>query len=230
MRHLAPWSALIILCGLSYWCPNRVATDETAAARQAEIAAAVEAVPYFLGEWIGRDEEVPQEAQRLLRPNAILSRVYQKTGGLRLHLVLVHCGDARDMIGHYPPVCYPSAGWLACPIGGGPGAENLVVATDTHTLPVRLYEFRRLREHGHEERIVIFSGFVLPGGTVTREIDDINRQSQRRAVSAQGVAQLQVIAPAELERVAMLDAVGELLGELTELLDALEVGTRAGEP
>ncbi len=38
--------------------------------------AAIDGIPYVMGTWTGKDNEVPLAAQRLLRPNAILSRTY----------------------------------------------------------------------------------------------------------------------------------------------------------
>src|SRR5215813_14806637 len=37
---------------------------------------AIDGVPYVIGTWTGKDQPVPLAAQKLLRPNAILSRVY----------------------------------------------------------------------------------------------------------------------------------------------------------
>src|SRR6187200_3431868 len=39
-------------------------------------AAAINQVPYIIGTWTGEDKKVPLAAQKLLRPNAILSRSY----------------------------------------------------------------------------------------------------------------------------------------------------------
>src|SRR5690242_11846971 len=36
-------------------------------------------VPYTIGSWYGKDEEIPVAAQQLLKPNAILSRSYRDT-------------------------------------------------------------------------------------------------------------------------------------------------------
>ena len=40
-------------------------------------AAAIDGIPYVIGTWTGAKEEVPLAAQKLLKPNAILSRSYQ---------------------------------------------------------------------------------------------------------------------------------------------------------
>ena len=129
------------------------------------------------------------------------------------------------MIGHYPPICYPSAGWVADPVEREADVHLDAGGLD---LPVRLYRFRRIRDRGQEDRITIFNAFVLPGGTVTREISDINRQSERRSVSVRGVAQLQIIAPAGIDRAAAMSAAGELLGAMAGVLDALQVGEEEG--
>ena len=47
-------------------------------------------------------------------PTAVLSRRFVELGtGRHATLGVIHCGDVRDMNGHYPPSCYPSSGWHA---------------------------------------------------------------------------------------------------------------------
>ena len=69
-------------------------------------------------------DEVPPEAQELLRPNAIFSRRFQRPGEIGVHVLVVHCSDARDMIGHYPPICYPSSGWVSTITGNRPTSSS----------------------------------------------------------------------------------------------------------
>ena len=86
---------------------------------------------------------------------------------------------------------------------------------------MRVYRFSRTGDDGREQVIRIFNAFILPGGKTTREIDAINRQSERLAVSVQGVAQLQIIASTSMSSDEALEAVGQLLGGMTDLFDAL---------
>lgn len=220
----APWLTILIIVGMSRALPATVRIDDQAQARKAEIAATMESVPFLIGGWIGEDSPVPPEAQKLLRPNAMLSRSYTQPGHPRVHVLVVHCGDARDMIGHYPPICYPSAGWVSMPVNDQPYAELHVA---DQLLPVRQYQYGRMRENGAEDRIRIFNAFVLPDGTVTRDIDDINRQSERLAVSVQGVAQVQIITSASVPLPEALVATGELLSGMPDLLVSLGVGQGA---
>ena len=219
-QSTAPWLSLVVLAGMSHALPNRSQFDPQAEIRQAEVTEAVRAAPRLIGPWVGEDEQVSPQAQELLRPNALLSRTYRRPGGPRIHVLLVHCSDARDMIGHYPPVCYPSSGWIAAPTEG-PDDDRIVFAG--RTLPVRVYRFRRLRDQGQDEQIRIFSAFVLPDGTVTPLIDDINQQSQRLAVSVQGVAQLQVVTSGRLDRAEAVEAASEVLRGMGDLFAALRI-------
>jgi hypothetical protein len=225
IRATAPWLSLLLLAALSQALPNRVTFDERTAARQAEIKAAMETAPFIIGDWMGQqpnsENDVPREAQKLLRPNAILNRWYRQPGGIALHLLVVHCSDARDMLGHYPPICYPSSGWVDLPMDG---EVDTFLAVGDHRLPVRAYKFRRVNENGTETSLRIFNAFVLPDGTVTRDIGAINRQSERLAVSVKGVAQVQVISAAGVSAETAAAAAGDLLAGLDDLLAALGVG------
>ncbi|UCD76258.1 MAG: exosortase-associated EpsI family protein [Phycisphaerales bacterium] len=219
----APWLTLILLAGLGRTLPVRVEHSEQAEQRKAEIAAAMQAVPRFIGDWVGEDWKVPPSAQKLLRPNAIFSRSYLRLNRIdtppqRLQVLLVHCGDARDMIGHYPPICYPSSGWVD---QRSEEPRSAALTFEGRRVPVRVYRFRRTGDDGHDQVIRIFNAFILPDGKTTREIDAINRQSERLAVSVQGVAQLQIITSPVMSGEEALQAAGQLLGGMTDLFDAL---------
>jgi hypothetical protein len=231
LRRISAFAPLATLCALplfALWLPNRVAIDEQTVARQKEVADAMAAVPYFIGDrdqWIGQDAEVPREAQALLRPNATLSRTYQRPGGERLHLLVVHCSDMRDMQGHYPPICYPSSGWVPEPVDG---ADDVDLTVDELPMPVRTYCFRLVREGGIEEQIRIFNTFILPGGVVSREMSDLREQTERLAVSVQGVAQMQIISSMSMSYDDAIQAANDLLTDVPALFDALGVGSEEG--
>jgi hypothetical protein len=106
--RLAPLASLAALLLLSRWLPNRVQADERTEQRRTEIRQTMERLPFFVGDrWVGEDllALLAPEAQELLRPNAIFNRRYEQGRQRWVHVLIVHCSDARDMIGHYPPVC-----------------------------------------------------------------------------------------------------------------------------
>ena len=222
----SPWLAVALLLALSVALPNRNQPSPQSEIRRAQIAKSFAEVPVFIDNWVGREEIVAQEAQKLLRPNAILSRRYDLMGEPRgsVQVLVVHCGDARDMIGHYPPICYPSAGFIEDRVSEN---RDTAISVAGRTLPVRQYVFHRARDRASLEQLRVFNAFVLPDGTVTREIDDINKQSERLAVTVQGVAQMQVVTPAAMPLDQALNAAQELLGGMDGLFQALNVGQGA---
>ena len=200
--------------------PNHVRPDPASLARQEAVADAVEAAPYQIGRWLGTDIPVPRSAVELLRPNAILSRRFRRAeGGYSVSLLVVHCMDVRDMGGHYPPVCYPSAGWLFDEAASG--EETLEVGGCQ--LPVAMYAFRRIVDGIRESRIRIYNFFVLPDGGVTADIAELRGRSERLALSAQGVAQIQIITTLEMPHAEAVAAANELLEGLAGLLTPLGI-------
>lgn len=222
---LSPWLTVAMLMGMSVVLPNRSQFSPDAEARKAEVAGAMHAAPLFIGRWMGQNRDVPKEAQQLLHPNAMLSRSYTTPGGPPMRVLVVHCGDARDMIGHFPPICYPSAGWLEVNVVG---KDEVTLMVNGQALPVRQYGFRCIGERGRAETIRVFNAFILPDGRVTVDIDEINRQSERLAVSVQGVAQLQVITSASVPLQEAVDAANEILNGMPVMFDALKVGQGVG--
>jgi len=221
---LAPVLSLVLVVGLSFALPTFAAPDGSVEARRAEIAVALEETPWLIGPWVGEIAQVPREAQKLLRSNSILSRVYSRRHGPQVHVLLVHCDDARDMLGHYPPVCYPSSGYVAIE---GETASDLELEVSGRSLPVQTYAFERMRDRTETERIRVFNAFILPDGRVSREIDDINQQSERAPIARLGVAQLQLITPASVPLDEAVASANEILGGMTDLFEALRVGEGA---
>lgn len=223
---VAPYLSLLLIGCLSWALPNRTPSTEQALAHNQAVASAFADAAWLIGDWSGRDEVVPREAQELLRPNAIFSRRYTSLGIDQrvpwVHVLIVHCNDARDMTGHYPPVCYPNTGWeMVEPVG----SETVVLSADGMELPVRVYEFRRTIELGRTERYRIFNTFILPGGEVTYRIEDVRKKSERLALAVRGVAQIQVVSGGELDPADAVQAANDLLEGMAEVFQVLREKT-----
>src|SRR5690348_12138148 len=66
-----------------------------------QVRAAVEAIPFRIGSWFGTDSPVPPAAVALLHANVALCRSYKNIdNGRQITFLLVHCSDARDILGH----------------------------------------------------------------------------------------------------------------------------------
>jgi hypothetical protein len=239
MFHRAQDIAPIVTIALLLVLPALFAHDPQAVPvsgpEQKLVADAVEAMPYRIGSWAGRDAVVPEAAVRLLRPNAMISRRFTNLErGLTIDFTIVHCGDARDMLGHYPPVCYPSAGWVADDSFNATSSSRAAPAGDTsiaslvvagQTVDVHHYRFSRIRDYGETVRVQIFNFFVLPSGQITYDIGDVSRRTNWLGASVHGVAQVQLLMSASVPLDAAIEGANEILQGMTEIFESLGVQT-----
>jgi hypothetical protein len=155
--------------------------------------AAIESLPLMIGSWNGfdADGEVPKEAQVLLKPNRILMRRYTDTSVASLSrlrqvgLLIVQCKLSGDMVGHFPPICYPSAGY------------ELVSRTPRDwkvgalTIPGTEYHFIKTFD-GRPERTIIYNFFVVPTRGMARDIDGVKAAAEDYQQRYYGAAQFQL--------------------------------------
>ena len=155
--------------------------------------AAIESLPSLIGSWSSRDadNEVPKEAQVLLKPNKILMRYYTDASVAsmsrfrQVSLLIVQCKLSGDMVGHFPPICYPSAGyelvskqirdWKVGPI----------------TIPGMEYHFIKTFE-GRPEETIIYNFFVVPTRGMARDIDGVKAAAEDYQQRYYGAAQFQL--------------------------------------
>jgi hypothetical protein len=156
-------------------------------AYQARVKQAFASFPAKVGDWASQDTPVPAEAMRLLRPNSMMSRHYMNVAtGQQCSVVLVDCTDARDLLCHYPPVCYPGNGWKLVgrqaktwQVGGEP-----VVGTN--------YEFSRV-SFENASGIVAASTMILPDGRFKPDMRGIEEAAADVRRRVYGAAQIQVV-------------------------------------
>jgi hypothetical protein len=166
---------------LSYAKPADVEGYHTTVAEQ------VKAVPKQIGPWVGSETEIPRSAVQLLSPNAILSRQYHNQNtGRAVSLMIVHCKDARDMAGHYPPICYRANGWTQ------QSTEDHRWSMLGQTLPVRRYTFTMDLPTGEREMHVL-NMLVLPDGALTREMTRVREAAADYRSHFFGAGQMQLI-------------------------------------
>ena len=173
----------------------------------ARARAAIHDVPYVVGYWVGKDDPVPVAAQKLLRPNEILSRTYidkeTDAWGPRdraASLLIVQCRDSRDMLGHYPPRCYPSTGMT--PVF----EEDRDWTVGDLVITGKEYHFTRQLQ-GQTHRTTVYNFFVVPtraragtGGrahavaaAIKRDMDAVRDAAEDYQQRYYGAAQFQVV-------------------------------------
>ncbi len=193
VNRSAPMLAAVLLIGLLLARPFEVRDMPGTEEYFAEVRERIEAIPYKIGPWLGKDVDVSVAAVRLLRPNKLMQRQYtdQETGRV-IQMLVVHCGDTRDMRGHYPPVCYPAHGWRAV------SSKEMSVLVEGSSLPARVYEFTRVTD-GVERRMSVVNLFVAPRPErpFFADMDGLDRASQDIVMAGLGAAQIQIVSSSD---------------------------------
>jgi hypothetical protein len=158
-----------------------------AAPYHAAVQQAATRIPLHMGSWLGEDVPVPPAAVQLLKPNVIVSRRYTDLrSGRRFDFLLVQCSDIRDILGHYPPVCYRGQGWTTDAAEPGDWETGDLTITGTS------YTFERKRQ-GLPARLVVYNFILLPDGRICRGMDEADEAAQDLRRKYFGAAQVQLV-------------------------------------
>lgn len=165
-----------------------------AAGYHAAIVQAANQVPASVGNWTGKDVEIPEGSLELLRPNVARSRQYTRDEDNAIaQLLLIQCKDARDLTGHYPPNCYPRVYGYKLDQSKSRASQWQI---DGMTIHGRTYVFNAT-EQSRGQSVVVQQFFALPDGTTTDDMDEIYRLAGDFIRRHQGAAQVQLVYPAD---------------------------------
>ncbi len=186
------------------------------------VKVAIEGVPYRIGQWVGTDVDTPIEAVKLLRPNEILHRRFvNTTTNETVALLVVHCTDTNDMLGHYPPQCYPAHGWRR------EGTQQTTLEFEDQLYPATEYEFNRMVQ-GREQRMSVFSFFVLPDGSIVADMKGLKSASGRKSASQLGAAQVQIVGGEDLPAEKRREIVHEFVRAIEPTIRVVAEGIKNG--
>jgi len=183
---------------------------------------AIDAVPYKFGLWMGRDEQVVREAQRLLRPNRIVQRRYIDVGSVgqaerTVSLLIVQCKRSGDMVGHYPRNCYRAIGnemTEAIPRDWSVGGISL---------PIMEYHFKRV-ENGQSYWTIVYNFMIVPGRGIVRDMEGVKAAAEDYQQRYYGAAQFQLVFHAPLKQADRDDIFNLFLRELVPTIKTLNSG------
>ena len=182
---------------------------------------AAAAMPLRIGNLVGSEEPVLTAAVDMLQSNVAMHRVYRdlETGGTA-SLLLVQCKDARNLAGHYPPICYPGQGWhldRQIPTKWECGGR-VIGGTE--------YDFS-YGALGGARRIVIANFMLLPDGTVAPDMAAVHRIASDHKRRFFGAAQVQIVSDARLPAQQRDRIVRELLEANAPLFNLILSGDRS---
>jgi hypothetical protein len=193
----------------------------------------VDGVPYVIGYWTGKDDEIPAAAQKLLRPNAILSRTYSdndpsslRTRHREASLLIVQCRDSRDMVGHFPPICYRAHGMTLDEAYSGDRDWEV----NGLKIPGHEYQFTQLFQ-GQTFRTTVYNFLIVPGRGIVRDMKGVEQAAEDYQQRYYGAAQFQVVfhglASADRSREERDEVFRTLIGPGTSLIRALTLTSGA---
>jgi len=169
--------------------------------------------------WIAKvpDNELPPGAVALLKPNLDICRTYLNP---RFQFLLVQCRDARDMGGHYPPVCYPASG---CVLVGPELGKDMTWVVEGKTIEGKEYVFSHL-EGGQTRTQIVDNLLILPRITncYVRDIDKVRAFAADYTQRFYGAAQIQFVFDGEVPESERRDIFTKLIGKNMNLLNVLE--------
>jgi hypothetical protein len=215
---LAPLICLALLAGM--WTEARARVQPADAEPYHKAAkAAIASLPYQLNGWVGRDEPVPEAAVKLLRPNHIVSRTYLDP--LRIErgagFLIVQCKDSRDMLGHYPPVCYPAQGMIQV------SEESRDWDVGGMTIQGTEYVFAG-EKYGQKYRTAVYNFMVVPGVGFARDMKGVERAAEDYQQRYFGAAQFQVTLNEAMPRFDRDRIFAALVGGNTKIIETLKSG------
>jgi hypothetical protein len=211
-RGLATIAALGLLAALAVETRARSQPSDVASHHEHIRRVAQTAIPYSVGDWIGRDVEASPSAVALLRPNVLVERVYENARtGERANLLFVQCSDARDLIGHYPPKCYPAHGWTL------KSAQARSWAIDGTTIGGMRYRFERDAASA-DAAMVVDNFMVLPTGRFGRDMDAVDDVARDVRLRRLGAAEVQVVTDVTATEERRDEVVRELVAATAPLI------------
>ncbi len=219
LKVMPPVLVLALFAGIWVDKQDRQAAPEGVAEYHAAVRENIDRVPFQMDAWVGVDTELRQEALRILDANVSLSRTYRNLDtGQRATLLLVQCEDARSLLGHYPPRCYPAQGWT--PLGMRPLA---ITAPGGHEVPATEYLFE-FDQHDDAARINVLHFVVVPRKGVAPDMDALDVSARDRLTRHFGGASLQIVVDAGLSGDERMDIYRGILKAAEDWIAFAEAG------
>lgn len=182
---ITPLIAMVLLAGVAMETFSRP-QPEAAEPYHEKIQAIAKDMPEKIGDWVGVDEPIRRQAVEMLKPNVIYNRSFTNTKTQeRVVFLLVQCKDARDIYGHYPPVCYPGSGLQ----------QRSAEPFDRYSgdRPIRGMEYVFATEVFGSQRLTVDNFILLPNGEIVRDMSAVKKRAWDYQRRFYGAAQVQVV-------------------------------------
>jgi len=214
---IIPVFAALLIGGIAAdaWTMRKPANADKYHARIKKVA---DSIPMRMNSWLGEDVPIEAEATALLKPNVVISRrFFDSVTGVSARFLLVQCSDARDMVAHYPPICYRARDWH--PISDEARDWSL------KDLKITGMEYRFESPSLADSRSIVIADFmIMPDGRIMRNMQAIEAASADIHLRFYGAAQVQVSFDPSVPRAARDAAIVSLLGHFRPVIDEIRRG------
>lgn len=216
---LMPAVALALLCGVAIEAVSRPTPDDARPYHE-RVQRAVAAIPHKLGSWVGQDVPIPPSARAMLRPNALFSRRYENLDhGWQAALIIVQCETARDLRGHYPPICYPSHGLQMIDV------KPMTWDMRGERVPGIEYHFNASTQDRAPHKVVA-NFMILPDGRIVRDMGAVESAAADYLRHFYGAAQVQIVMQSDLREDQRQRAVEQLISAIAPVIETIRMGGR----
>ncbi|WP_432799316.1 exosortase-associated EpsI family protein [Poriferisphaera sp. WC338] len=207
--------AIAVLVGVGITTAMRPKPQD-ASAFHALAGQAVLSLPKQIGDWSSKSQEIPAAAIKLLNTNDIISRTYvnNKTG-LSAALLLIYTKDARDMLGHYPPVCYPANGYKQI------SAAKIDWPADNLNMTGMDYTFVMRQGNTNVGKVNVANFILLPSGRIVRDMNELDKTAADYTRHFYGAAQLQLVTAPQITDKQRQQIFNELIGSNVDIINTL---------
>lgn len=176
------------------------------------------------GQWVGKDVPLPPSAIQLLKPNVTISRSFTNT---RTHenvsFLVVQCKDARDLQGHYPPICYPASGWSFA------AQREYVWPVEDLEFHVAVYDYEFQSPTGMQ-KITVVNYLLLPEGSIVSDMDHVFELASDYVHRFYGAAQVQLVTNTRMSPERRREVFTQITRAHLPLIRQILAGYESGEP
>jgi hypothetical protein len=186
----------------------------------ARVREAQASMPAKIADWTGEETALPPAAMKMLRPNVAVCKQYKNMlTGRRAMFLLVQVADARDLLSHYPPVCYAVQGYRNVK------AKQKDWQVGDLEVQGMEYEFEfRTFEKSESKHIANF--MIMPDGTIQRDMEAIEAQASDLRKRFYGAAQVQIVVDTNYPAEEREQIFRDLVGGNRQVIDAIRSGVK----
>lgn len=162
---------------------------------------AIAAIPLLMGPWVGKERSPQSAAIEVLKPNAIRNIEFTdpritalRQPENRISLSIVQCRRIGDMLGHFPPNCYPAFGDT---LNNQTARDWIIPASGPEiTSPLTIhgmeYTFERVI-NGKTYKRIVYNFMVAPKRGILREMKELEVAAEDYVQRYYGAAQVQLV-------------------------------------